>query len=252
MSRPAGDHLQNNPPPLTSNQNQYYHSTALKLSDRWLELDFPFPHAVLSWAIIGGGWQTTEKFIWHRVHNQELTPEIDPKTFFSKRIADEHKGRDQDIVGLLTSACLFDYTDTFHCFQDHWVRCVATVGMGNAVQVGCPPTQWEQYGTINIFLQSSASLNLLSSMEAASLVAEARTLAVLQAEIPCSQGSRHHQHTHHLATGTGTDCIAIASPLGGSPLAYSGKHTPIGHLIGAATYEAVKKGLDKWKKSKKK
>jgi adenosylcobinamide amidohydrolase len=44
------------------------------------------------------------------------------------------------------------------------------------------------------------------------------------------------------ATGTGTDCIAVAS-LGSGVESYCGKHTKLGELIGMAAYTAVKKGL---------
>ena len=46
------------------------------------------------------------------------------------------------------------------------------------------------------------------------------------------------------ATGTGTDCMAVAS-LGEDKAQYCGKHTPLGELIGLASYTAVKKGLAK-------
>jgi adenosylcobinamide amidohydrolase len=46
------------------------------------------------------------------------------------------------------------------------------------------------------------------------------------------------------ATGTGTDCIALAS-LGSSVERYCGKHTKLGELIGLAAYTAIAKGLAK-------
>jgi adenosylcobinamide hydrolase len=45
-----------------------------------------------------------------------------------------------------------------------------------------------------------------------------------------------------LATGTGTDCIAIVS-LGDGVERYCGKHTKAGELIGCAAYTSVAKGL---------
>ncbi len=47
------------------------------------------------------------------------------------------------------------------------------------------------------------------------------------------------------ATGTGTDCIVIAAPSGAEPLRYAGKHTLLGHLIGASVLEAVRSGMRK-------
>jgi len=45
-----------------------------------------------------------------------------------------------------------------------------------------------------------------------------------------------------VATGTGTDCIAVVS-LGNERERYCGKHTQLGELIGRAAYTAVRKGI---------
>ncbi|EMN31659.1 adenosylcobinamide amidohydrolase domain protein [Leptospira interrogans serovar Pyrogenes str. L0374] len=79
-----------------------------------------------------------------------------------------------------------------------------------------------------------------TSLEAVSLITEARTLAVLEAKIRCKTG---------LATGTGTDCIAFASPSCISTKRYTGKHTLSGHLIGKAVYQSVSQGISNWKKA---
>ena len=52
------------------------------------------------------------------------------------------------------------------------------------------------------------------------------------------------------ATGTGTDCIAIASPLGKMPDAYAGKHTRVGHLVGASVLDAVSRAASAWKRER--
>jgi len=71
-----------------------------------------------------------------------------------------------------------------------------------------------------------------ASLEALALAAEARALAVREAEIPSRVSGMP-------ATGTGTDCIAIAAPDHPEGLRYVGKHTVMGHLIGAACLEAT-------------
>jgi adenosylcobinamide amidohydrolase len=47
-----------------------------------------------------------------------------------------------------------------------------------------------------------------------------------------------------LATGTGTDCIAVAAPQGAE--AFSGLHTALGEAIGQAVLRAVGKGAQVW------
>lgn len=98
-------------------------------------------------------------------------------------------------------------------------------------------------GTINILLQTSVPLTDLAAMEALSIVAEARTVAVLEGNVHSTAGMG-------FASGTGTDCIAVASPRGSNATAqsYAGKHTVLGYLIGAATFEAVAAGVQNSKR----
>ena len=47
-----------------------------------------------------------------------------------------------------------------------------------------------------------------------------------------------------IATGTGTDCVAVAARAGDN--AYAGLHTEIGEAVGRATYDAVLAGATEW------
>ena len=46
------------------------------------------------------------------------------------------------------------------------------------------------------------------------------------------------------ATGTGTDCIALAADPGRS--GFAGLHTPLGEALGRAVYDAVSRGAANW------
>ncbi|WP_295045296.1 adenosylcobinamide amidohydrolase, partial [uncultured Paracoccus sp.] len=120
------------------------------------------------------------------------------------------------------------------------VTCVATVGLGNAERVGHRRGQQEGqrqgYGTINIALLIDAGLTDAALIEALSIAAQARTLAVLEAGVILPSGP---------ATGTGTDCIAVACDPGG--LAHAGLHTALGEAIGRAVCDAVGQGASDWK-----
>ena len=74
-------------------------------------------------------------------------------------------------------------------------------------------------------------------IEAVSIATEARTAAVLDL------GERRKGVA---VTGTGTDCIAIAAPLGDDAAVFAGKHTAIGECIGAAVYKATAEGIRTW------
>lgn len=92
-------------------------------------------------------------------------------------------------------------------------------------------------GTINILLHASRRLAPQAFVEAISIVAQARTAALFDTD---------HLRAIHGHTGTGTDCIVVASPHHGAPLSCVGLHTAIGEAIGAAVYRATKAGAEQW------
>jgi adenosylcobinamide amidohydrolase len=212
--------------------------TTITLHEPWLEVQFSCPHSVLSWALLGGGWRTANQVLWHRATDDELPLGLDPLALFLERI--ERNGMDKNAIGFLCGAPVSSYIEAVEACGGEWVRCVATVGLSNGVRVGDPsylanPT----VGTINLLLQSSLPLSLAASMEASSVVTQARTLAVLEAQLPSTAGSG-------FVTGTGTDCIVIASPMCERPAAFSGTHTLIGYLIGKTVLKVMRTGIQRW------
>jgi len=120
------------------------------------------------------------------------------------------------------------------------VTCFATVGCGNALSVGDPASMLLEepaptLHTINMILTVQPGLADEAMVEAVQIATEGRVRALYETGIKSSR-------TGLLATGTGTDCIAVVS-LGRNPVRYCGKHTQMGELIGMAAYSAVKKGL---------
>lgn len=213
--------------------------------EKWLCVNFDIPHTIKSWAVLGGGTQEALAVLWRQVTDDELHVGIDPRAYLIGQI-EAHYGHNpvpRPIVGFLTGARLVGYTEAFLGHSGIWARCIATVGLNNALRVGDLPTAAAPYpGTINILLQTSVPLTDLAAIEALSIVAEARTVAVLEGGIQSTAG-------FGLASGTGTDCIAVASPTAsdGAVLAYAGKHTVLGYLIGAAAHKAVATGVQNHK-----
>jgi adenosylcobinamide amidohydrolase len=89
--------------------------------------------------------------------------------------------------------------------------------------------------TINMILTVEPGLSDEAMVEAIQVATEGRVRALYEAGIQSSASNL-------LATGTGTDCIAIVS-LNAARKIYCGKHTQLGELIGRAAYTAVKRGL---------
>ena len=118
------------------------------------------------------------------------------------------------------------------------LECSATVGLSNALAVGDPATYEERPGTINLIVLLDHPLTSGAMVEAISLVTEAKLQSLQAADVRSTV-------SHALATGTGTDCIAIACPPGKAAYHYCGKHTRLGELLGRVVSAAVREGIDK-------
>lgn len=206
--------------------------------ERLLVVRLGAPHAVLSWAIVNGGRRTATEVVWHEVRDDELRPPVDPVALLRERLAGAGV---PGAVGLLTSRSLSARVVARRSVEGLTARCVATVGLGNALRAGDPPGPAARLGTVNVLCRLSAPLSEEALVEALAIAAEARTLAILEASIPS-------RRTGLPATGTGTDCIVIAAPeREDGRLRFAGKHTAAGHVIGAAVHAAVARGAAAWR-----
>jgi len=195
------------------------------------------PHPALSFAIVRGGFVETKTVAWCGVRNDELRPPVDATLFLEQELA--RAGLD-DAVGLMTSAALDGYVDVTRSAAGLAVACTTTVGLDNALRAGDPIGRMpERVGTINILCCASAPVADGALLEMLSLVAEARTMAVLESGVRSRQSGL-------AASGTGTDCIVVAAPCGAPVTGHAGKHTALGHLVGAAVGEAVARGAAGW------
>ncbi|WP_211193970.1 adenosylcobinamide amidohydrolase [Pyxidicoccus fallax] len=196
------------------------------------------PHAVLSWAVHKGGRTRASEVVWRQVTEAELGPDVDPALLLSRSLtAKELSGA----VGLLTSRDVSRYEDITRAHGEYSARCVATVGLGNALAIGDSPGPLRRsVGTINLLCVLSHPVGEGALVEAVSLATEARTAAMLEARFPSRRSLRP-------ATGTGTDCIVVAAPeAGATPETWVGKHTALGAALGAAVHEAVARGAHAW------
>jgi len=206
------------------------------LEGRWLVVRLPGPHAVISWAVANGGRRTTDLVAWHEVKNADLEPSVDPARLLEERLSAAGLA---GAVGLLTSARLDRHTVAERSFEGVGARCVATVGLGNALRVGDLPGPAHHAGTVNLLCQLTVPLREEALLEVLSVAAEARTLAILEAREPSRVSGLP-------ATGTGTDCIVVAAPEAPGGARYAGMHTALGHVVGAAVHAAVARGAAAW------
>jgi adenosylcobinamide amidohydrolase len=205
---------------------------------RLLVARFAQPQRVVSWAIVGGGLSRTRNVAWVEVRDAELRPPVDARELARARAAGM-----PDAVVLLTSRDLRACVDIRASYRETTCQCVATVGLGNALRAGDPPGSDGHIGTINVLCHVSLPLTDEAMLEALALASEARALAMREADVPSSLSGLP-------ASGTGTDCIVIASPETGERQRYAGKHTVVGHLIGHTVHAAVRDGAARWKRER--
>jgi adenosylcobinamide amidohydrolase len=195
---------------------------------------------VLSWAIWRGGRRQAQAVAWVEVKNTDLPLGVDPRQLLGQRL--EAAGL-AEAVGFLTSRRLDRFEEAEVSHDGVSARALATVGLSNAVRVGDEPGPLGvavPVGTINVLCEVSAPLTEEAALEALSLGIEARTAAVVEVGFPSRRGGQ-------VATGTGTDCAALAWPAGAAPaLEYAGKHTAVGHVVGLSVYRAVRAGVRAW------
>jgi adenosylcobinamide amidohydrolase len=199
---------------------------------RLLVVPLGAPHRCLSWAVVNGGLTRASRVVWRQVLDDELSRDVDPVALLARAL---EEARLAGAIGLCTARRL----DAYQVCESDGVRCVATVGLGNALAAGDPPGALRPVGTVNLLVQLARPLDDGGLAEACALAAEARTAAVLEARVPSRVTGRP-------ATGTGTDCIVVAAPEDGVPERWVGKHTAIGAQLGAAVREATARGVAAW------
>lgn len=201
----------------------------------WLEADLGALHRVISWAVHRPGLVHARHILWREVRNADLTPELEVAGW----LRSELDARDAtDAVCLLTSRDIRAHHHATASEAGLRVEALATTGLSNAEAVGARvDRRGHDWGTINIAVQVHAALSEPALLEALSIAAEARTAAVMDAGFDLPTGR---------ATGTGTDCIALAARISGEALAHAGLHTDLGAALGRAVRDAVAAGAQEW------
>lgn len=211
-------------------------SPRVTLASPWLEMDLGHRHQVAGWPIIGPSWGSAATIAWLQVKDADLSADVTPETYFQERArADKVEAE----IGLMTAAdvSLFACERASNAAME--VTAVVTAGLtnGESVQPSAanPPSERWHAGTVNIALHTSVPLTQAAMFEALSIVAQARTAAIMDLGISLIDGRK--------LTGTGTDCIVVAAPSGPHALKHCGLHTALGRLIGETTYSAARRAI---------
>lgn len=206
---------------------------AVTLDRPWLLADLPRPMRVLSWAPHRPGFVTATRIVWREVRNADLPQDLDVDRWFAAELTTAGQG---EAVAMLTSRDVGTFRQVRGVVEGVQADCVATLGLSNAESVGTRrPYHTADFGTINLAVAVGAALTEAAQIEALSIAVQARTAAVMAAGLDLPTGR---------ATGTGTDCVALACDAGG--LTHAGMHTPVGEAVGAAVKRAVAEAAADW------
>jgi adenosylcobinamide amidohydrolase len=224
-------------PPLRvdSDQPQFF---KVRVEQNTLVVTFPRPRNVMSWAILNGGVRTRASHIINH-HVDPHTPDPDPRR--TLRQAASRIGIKGTFVGLLTGADVRRFSMARAVYNELQAYVISTAGCGNLGTAGETANYVEGHsprvpaGTINIIVALNYAFTHEAMLEAMSIVTEAKVRAIYELGLKSVA-------TGESATGTGTDCIAVAV---GHDRRYifCGKHTKWGELVGKASLESIRGAL---------
>lgn len=206
----------------------------ITLEPPWLDFHLGHEMDVLSWSINKPGFVQADRILWREVRNADLPPGMDIRQWTADALKDRNA---EAAVLLLTSRAIGTFEHRRAHVGQTKVETVVTVGLSNGERVGHRVDYSQRdWGTINLAVRISDGLTRVGLLEAMSIAVQARTAAVMDENINLPTG---------VATGTGTDCVAIAAPSGATD--FVGLHTDTGEAIGRSVYDAVRAGTSAWR-----
>jgi iron complex transport system ATP-binding protein len=212
----------------------------VKANDEMITIKTIHPFKVFSSALVGAGFQWATHFVNRHVPKDYRCDDAceEMKQYLRIHNFDIHR-----TIGMMTAVRLEDGV-YIHMKEERFsLLTVVTAGVGNAVDIS---KAWEREmivqepGTINMMIFIDGHLTEAAYAQAMMTATEAKVKALFDEQIIDSE-------TGTMATGTSTDCIAIAATQKGYYFEYAGTITSIGKVIGRSVYEATRQAIQKYK-----
>jgi adenosylcobinamide amidohydrolase len=213
----------------------------LSRSGRCVRVNFAKPHRALSSAVLNGGYCLASNYLNVRVDKHGSGSMEDPALSL-QRVSDQLQCSGVS-VGMMTAASLDSLRVVCESIGGEELAVVVTTGMENARRAGDSAEYRSlevvpiQRGTINLAVITSAQVADEALVEMVTVATEAKvaTLHELDIKSPVSG---------ELATGTGTDAIAIFSGHGRHQVRFAGKHMLLGERLAVMVMQAVHSSID--------
>jgi adenosylcobinamide amidohydrolase len=212
--------------------------------EHWVEkrsliIRLPQSWRVLSWAPLGGGSRSARVIVNHQVQNGDRIATEHPE-YYLKALMDILGFKAATAVAMMTGVPIRKVSHVTARRGNMIVAAWCTAGCSNALRIGDTATASTVHaGTINIVVAVSQPLSPAAMTEALAMATEARVAVMQDAGVTSTRSRRP-------ATGTGTDCIVVTSPIRGHAHVYCGKHTLLGELIGRAVMRSCANALRRW------
>jgi len=214
----------------------------LERTEAHIHVEFKKPHRVLSSAVLEGGLVEASHIVnLHVPKNSALSEGSEPPWATLENYCCSMRWRGI-AVGMMTAASIDSFRKAHRIEKGVEVASLVTAGVSNARRAGDPADCRDiahsppQPGTINIIVLTNALLTPAAMVEAVQIATEAKSAALqdLNIQSPVTGG---------LATGTGTDAVAVAGGFGPVEIRYCGKHMLFGEMLAETIIEAVTRSL---------
>lgn len=219
-------------------RQQLSHNVCYEQTAQHIRLFLPGPCSVLSSGVFNGGFVEAETIINMKVAKRLQTSRSHETPEESLGHYAEAIGCAGKTVGMMTAASMESLSVAREEMAGQVLAVLVTSGLSNPRRAGdsaeypYPTTMPPPAGTINTIIYSSLALTAAAMVETIMIAAEAKA-AVMQDFGVVSPLSKK------IATGTGTDAIALACGKGSSPLKYAGKHVLFGEVLARLVIEAT-------------
>jgi iron complex transport system ATP-binding protein len=201
------------------------------------------PLAVLSSAVVGGGFCTTREIL--NVHVDDLYDGERPDEDLAAVAAE--LGAERPFVGLMTAAWTQFARCSVETLDGLTVAAVVSVGLSNTSSAGVTPPiglpaddrdaraagAAPPPGTINVVLLVDGALTPAAMVNAVITATEAKTMTLAAWDVKTPEGDD--------ASGTSTDTVVVACTGCGEELSYAGPATPVGWLAARAVRAAMRR-----------
>lgn len=200
-----------------------------------IHVQLKMPCRTLSSAVLNGGIVTADHVVNMQVPKRSTITELPAISLQSYCMENRWQGV---AVGMMTAASMNSFRMMSRVVQNVEIAVLVTSGMSNPRRAGDKADypymtdNVEEAGTINIMAFTSAHLSDAALAEMLMVVTEAKSAALQHIGI-------RSMVSDQIATGTGTDAVAVTAGNGPESVRYCGKHMLFGEVLGELTINAV-------------